>query len=99
MAIIKSKNKIAKEQFRVSITKNIIDEIKQYCERFEIAKIVNTLMYKQLQDEQLGKKFASQDMKLLSTIQNILFNELAVSLETTSDDIYNRVVKCIEEQL
>ncbi len=67
-------------------------------DRFEIAKIVNTLMIKQREDELIGKKFSSQDMKLLTTIQNILFSELGLSLETSSEDIYYRVVKCLEEQ-
>jgi CarD family transcriptional regulator len=68
-------------------------------DRFEIAKILNTLMYKQREDELLGKKLSSQDMKLLTTIQNILFSEIAISLETTSDNIYNRVVKCLQLRL
>lgn len=67
-------------------------------DRFEIARIVNTMMVKQHEDELLGKKFASQDMKLLTTIQNLLFAELALSLKTTSDAIYHRVKKCLEEQ-
>ncbi len=67
-------------------------------DRFEIAKIVNTLMFKQHQDDLIGKKYGSQDMKLLTTIQNILFSELAISLETSSDDIYNRVEECLNEQ-
>lgn len=67
-------------------------------DRFEIARIVNTLMLKQQEDELLGKKLGTQDMKLLTTIQNILFSELAISLETSSDDIYNRITKCLREQ-
>ncbi|HWL26540.1 MAG TPA: CarD family transcriptional regulator [Ureibacillus sp.] len=66
--------------------------------RIEIAKIVNTLMLKQHDDVLVGKKLGAQDSKLLTTIQNLLFTELALSLKTTSEDIYNRVVSCLQEQ-
>ena len=56
------------------------------------------MMVKKQDDELLGKKLGSQDMKLLTTIQNILFVELALSLKTTSDDIYQRAIKCLKEQ-
>ncbi|KGR79376.1 CarD family transcriptional regulator [Ureibacillus manganicus] len=77
---------------------HIFSEAIKNGDRFEIAKIVNTLMVKQHDNEFLGKKLGSQDMKLLTSIQNILFSELALSLETTSDEIYNRVVKSLQHQ-
>ncbi len=36
------------------------------------------------------KKMNEQDRKLLMSIQNILFKELAISLETTMDEIVER---------
>jgi len=39
MPIIKAKEKMTKEQMRISIEKNIIDEIKQYCEWAGVQKI------------------------------------------------------------
>nr|WP_106782457.1 CarD family transcriptional regulator [Lysinibacillus timonensis] len=67
-------------------------------DRFEIAKILNTLMTKQLEEERNGNKVSNQDLKLLTSIQNILLTELAIALDTTSEDIYNRLVNCIQEQ-
>ncbi|MBD3110226.1 CarD family transcriptional regulator [Bacillus sp. AGMB 02131] len=55
--------------------------------RKEISKIVNTLMKKKHETELNGKKMGEQDRKLLSSVQNILFSELAISLETTMDEI------------
>lgn len=78
---------------------HIYSEAIKHGDRYEIAKIVNTLMVKQYELDLLDKKLSSQDMKLLSSIQNILFSELALSLETTSDDIYNRVVECLQQQI
>ncbi|BDH60198.1 hypothetical protein CD30_14375 [Ureibacillus massiliensis 4400831 = CIP 108448 = CCUG 49529] len=67
-------------------------------DRFEIAKIVNTLMAKQKDDEANGKKLGNQDVKLLNTIQNSLFSELALSLNTTTEDIYNQVERNLQVQ-
>ena len=58
--------------------------------RNEISKIVNTLMRKRHEAEVSGKKMNEQDRKLLMSIQNILFKELAISLETTVDEIVER---------
>lgn len=55
--------------------------------RKEISKIVNTLMKKKHETELNGKKMGEQDRKLLASVQNILFSELAISLETTMDEI------------
>ncbi|SOC43347.1 CarD family transcriptional regulator [Ureibacillus acetophenoni] len=78
---------------------HIYSEAIKHGDRYEIAKIVNTLMVKQHELQLFEKKLSSQDMKLLTSIQNILFSELALSLETTSDDIYNRVVECLKQQI
>ncbi|CAM5209647.1 CarD family transcriptional regulator OS=Ureibacillus acetophenoni OX=614649 GN=SAMN05877842_11596 PE=4 SV=1 [Ureibacillus acetophenoni] len=77
---------------------HLYSETIKHGDRFEIARIVNTMMVKKQDEELLGKKLGSQDMKLLTTIQNILFVELALSLKTTSDDIYQRAIKCLKEQ-
>lgn len=57
----------------------------------DIAGIANTLIRKERELSQNGRKLYDQDRKLLSTIQNILFNELAVSLETTVEEIKSRI--------
>ena len=58
--------------------------------RKEISKIVNTLMKKKHEIELNGKKMGEQDRRLLASVQNILFNELAISLETTMDVIVEK---------
>lgn len=55
--------------------------------RREIAKVANTLMRKEVELKQLNKKLYDQDHKILDTIQNILFKELAASLNTTTEKV------------
>ena len=59
--------------------------------RTEIAKIVNTLMKEKASLESNGKKFHEKDKKMLLGIQNILFSELAFLLNTTSEEIEQKV--------
>jgi len=59
--------------------------------RKEISRIVNTLMRRKYEVEQMEKKLGEPDKRLLSRIQNILFKELAISLDTTYDDIFEEV--------
>jgi CarD family transcriptional regulator len=65
--------------------------------RKEIAKVVNTLIRKKQQSERNEKKFAEQDKKLLFAIQNILFNELAISLHTTYNVVSEEVYKIVKK--
>lgn len=65
--------------------------------RSEIAKVVNTLMRKKYITEINGRKFYEQDTRLLVSVQNILFSELAMSLDTTFEEIKNKVLSLIEE--
>ncbi|WP_066072559.1 CarD family transcriptional regulator [Neobacillus soli] len=64
-------------------------------ERKEIAIIVNTLMRKKIEAELHEKKLYEQDRKLLNTTQNILFKELALSLDTTFEEINELVIRLI----
>lgn len=59
--------------------------------RVEIAKITNTLMRKKDDLDAEGKKFFEQDSKLLTSIQNILFKELSIVLDKTTEDIKQKV--------
>lgn len=65
--------------------------------RSEIAKVVNTLMRKKYITEIKGRKFYEQDTRLLVSVQNILFSEFAMSLNTTYEEIKNKVLNIIEE--
>lgn len=60
-------------------------------DRKKIAMITNTLMKRKLQAEIGGSRFIEKDRKLLLRIQNILFAELAYSLNTTAEDINETV--------
>lgn len=66
--------------------------------RKEITKIANTLMRKTLEVKLNNKKLYEQDRRLLNTIQNILFNELALSLNTTFEKILEQVNNMIKNQ-
>jgi CarD family transcriptional regulator len=74
----------------------VYNDIVKSGNRIEIAKVVNTLIRKKQQSKLNEKKFGEQDKHLLFTIQNILFNELAISLNTTYDAIFEEVYKIIK---
>ncbi|KAA9026964.1 CarD family transcriptional regulator [Niallia endozanthoxylica] len=61
--------------------------------RQEIAQIANTLMRKDLELKLTNKRIYDQDRKLLHTIQKILFKEMALSLNTTFEEIVDKVTK------
>lgn len=71
---------------------NIYSNIVKSGNRKEIAKIVNILMRKKLE-----KKLNEKDSKFLTGIQNILFSELATSLNTTFEIINENITRLINE--
>ncbi|EQB87229.1 CarD family transcriptional regulator [Clostridium punense] len=70
----------------------LYSEIVKEGNRREIAKVVNTLLRKKLKTEAKGKKLYEQDRRLLEFIQRILFSELAMSLNTTYKEIYDKII-------
>jgi CarD family transcriptional regulator len=66
-------------------------ELIQTGDRKVIADIAITLMQKNLELKENNKRLYDQDRKLLQTIQNILFNEMAMSLNTSFEEIEERV--------
>lgn len=66
--------------------------------REAIAKLVNTLMRKEAEYKLQNKKMYDQDQKMLNTVQNILFKELAMSLGTTYSDISERISNMLNKQ-
>ncbi|NEU32001.1 CarD family transcriptional regulator [bacterium LRH843] len=75
----------------------IFTDIVSAGDRKKIAKLVNTLMRKKIEAELREKKLYERDDKLLTSTQKTLFNELAISLNTTFDEIYERVIGFIKE--
>ncbi len=67
--------------------------------RREISRVLNTLMREKNKVELNGKKFYEQDNKLLTSIQNILFSDLAMSFGTTAEIISEKINGIISEQL
>jgi CarD family transcriptional regulator len=82
-----------KPNLRYSLYNNIVTT----GDRKEIAKMVNTLLMKQNEADLQGKKLYEQDRKLLDTAQNILFKEMAISLNTTWEDINEMVQRRLEK--
>ena len=66
-------------------------------DRREIAKIANSLMRKNLEYSLDKKRMYDQDRRLLSTIQDLLFKELANSLDTSFEDISAQVDGMIQK--
>jgi hypothetical protein len=65
----------------------VYTEIVKKGNRKEIAEIANTLMREKLRAEGYKRRLYEKDRLLLTKIQNILFSELAFSLNTTCDVI------------
>jgi CarD family transcriptional regulator len=63
--------------------------------RKDIAKIANTLMRNKYRVESVGRKFYEQDNKLLIIIKSTLFAELAMSLNTTFEEINEKIISLI----
>lgn len=70
-------------------------EVVKQGNRKEIAKVVNTLMRKKYKAECNGRKFHKTDNYLLTYVENILFAELAMSFNTTFEEIYEKVMSLI----
>lgn len=75
----------------------VYHEIVKTGNRKEICKVLNTLMRKRNESEQSGKKLNEPDTKLLKFVQNILFSELAVSLDTTFEAVYEKSISFINK--
>ncbi|HHU63636.1 MAG TPA: CarD family transcriptional regulator [Clostridiales bacterium] len=63
--------------------------------RKEIARIANTLMRQKIKLENGGRKFHERDRRLLTSIQDTLFSELAYALNTTYEAIYDKIMSFI----
>jgi CarD family transcriptional regulator len=63
--------------------------------RKEIATIINTLMRHKYRVESKGRKFYEQDSRLLTNAQSTLFAELAMSLNTSFEEINERIIALI----
>lgn len=73
----------------------IYSEIVKKGNRKEISKIVNTLMRKKYRANINGQKFYEQDNNLLVFIQNIMFTELAMVLDTTFEAVSEKIIGLI----
>ncbi|TFJ91213.1 CarD family transcriptional regulator [Lentibacillus salicampi] len=66
-------------------------------DRQEISMVANTLMRKELEVDQDKSRVYDQDRKLLAYIQGIMFRELAVSLDTTFENISEKINTMIRQ--
>lgn len=64
-------------------------------DRRQISKILNTLMRKKREAESAGRTFSEKDNRLLLLIQGTMFAELAMALNTTTEDIGEKVCSII----
>lgn len=75
---------------------NLYSSIVNTGNRKEIAKVVNTLLRKQMEAELQGKKLYEQDRKILQNAQSILFKEMAIALNKHEEVIKEIVVNFIK---
>ncbi|GAB3800587.1 CarD family transcriptional regulator [Virgibacillus kimchii] len=67
-------------------------------ERTDISKVANTLMRKVNEASKDKKRLSEQDRKLLESIQTILFQELAVTLNKPREEIAEQVYSMIKKK-
>lgn len=65
--------------------------------RKDIASVVNTLMRKRIEVEQNYKKLSQRDQDLLTEAQDTLFEELAITLDTSLEQVNKAVEKMINK--
>ncbi|OZU89658.1 CarD family transcriptional regulator [Virgibacillus indicus] len=65
-------------------------------DRTDITKVISTLMRKKQEIRENQKKMSVQDQKLLDQTQNIMFHELAASLNTSYDKISAKIKSMIK---
>ena len=75
--------------------KNLVDK----GERKVIAQVLNTLMRKEIEAQIKNIRMSDQDRKLLTYLQNIMFEELAASLEMTYEDVSEKVTDIINQKV
>ena len=64
---------------------------------FEIAQMMNTILRKQRELEKEGKKLTAQDLQVLKRIAPILVEELALSLQMTTDEVNLKIEEFLKE--
>lgn len=64
---------------------------------FEIAQMMNTILRKQIELEREGKKLYAQDLQVLKQVAPILVEELALSLQMTTDEVNLKIEKFLKE--
>ncbi|WP_339252731.1 CarD family transcriptional regulator [Sporosarcina sp. FSL W8-0480] len=62
---------------------------------FQIAVLANTLIRKDMELAIDGKKLGSRDIEILTSVRQILFEELALALSTTPAKVSNRIEELI----
>lgn len=68
-------------------------------DREEIAKVANTLLRRKRLLEMNDKKLSNRDTNILNTIQNNLFNEMAISLDMSYEAVEQKLKHTILENL
>jgi len=68
-------------------------------ERKDISQVANTLMRKEDEVRRNKQKMSEQDRKMLESIQTILFQELAVSLDKSFEEISEEVDSMIKHKV
>jgi|SRR5690625_1292423 len=81
---------------RPQLRNQVYTKVVQTGEREKIADVASTLLRKKHELESEDKKLYEQDTRLLTMIENVLFKELAISLETTYEDVFGQIMDKLE---
>lgn len=80
---------------RPNVRRNLYTSMVNKGDRKEIAAVVNTLLRREIEAKETETTFHKQDQTLLQATRDSLFNELAISLDTTYQDMNKKISKYI----
>lgn len=94
-----------KEKIFLGEKKNYYERVKIYSDilksgkREDISLILNTLVTEGIKISKIDKKLNEKDKKILSNIEEILFEELSYALDITSEEVKSKVYKIIKSRV
>lgn len=84
---------------RVNERSQYYEEILENENHIQIAQMMNTILRKQIELEREDKKLTTIDLQMVKNVSSILYEELAISLEVSIDEVKDKIDKIILENL
>ena len=81
--------------YQTTNTQNILKTGK----REDISLVLNALITEGIKLSKIDKKLNEKDKRILSSIEEILFEELAYALEITKEEVKSKIYKIIKSRV